>query len=174
MPRKRTRQRGEIEARASGSLRVRVYAGVDALTGRPHYLTESVPAGPKAYAEAEEIRRRLGNQVDEQRNPRTKATVNQLMDRYLELLDVEETTHERYEQAIRIHIRPLLGHLPVAKLDGETLTPTKRSCAVAGPTATAGHTSSTRPTARTTARPRASPTSAGRSRRRPFGRCISA
>jgi integrase len=43
------------------------------------------------------------------------------MDRYLELLDVEETTLERYEQAIRIHIRPLLGHLPVAKLDGETL-----------------------------------------------------
>ncbi|TWF76643.1 phage integrase family protein [Pseudonocardia hierapolitana] len=43
------------------------------------------------------------------------------MDRYLELLDVEETTLERYEQTIRIHIRPLLGHLPVAKLDGETL-----------------------------------------------------
>jgi hypothetical protein len=121
MARKPTRQRGEIEARASGSLRVRVYAGVDALTGRRHYLTESVPAGPKAYAEAEKIRRRLVNQVDEQRNPRTKATVNQLMDRYLELLDVEETTLERYEQAIRIHIRPLLGHLPVAKLDGETL-----------------------------------------------------
>jgi integrase len=121
MARKPTRQRGEIEARASGSLRVRVYAGVDALTGRRHYLTESVPAGPKAYVEAEKVRRRLVNQVDEQRNPRTKATVNQLMDRYLELLNVEETTLERYEQAIRIHIRPLLGHLPVAKLDGETL-----------------------------------------------------
>jgi hypothetical protein len=98
-----------------------VYTGVDALTGRRHYLTESVPAGPKAYAEAEKIRLRLVNQVDEQRNPRTKAAVNQLMDRDLELLDVEETTHERYEHAIHIHIRPLLGHLPVAKLDGETL-----------------------------------------------------
>lgn len=115
------RQRGEIETRPSGSLRVRVYAGVDALSGRRNYLVETVPAGPKAAAEAEKVRRRLVNQVDEQRNPRTKATVNQLMDRYLELLDVEETTLERYEQAIRIHIRPLLGHLPVAKLDGETL-----------------------------------------------------
>lgn len=115
------RQRGEIETRPSGSLRVRVYAGVDALSGRRNYLVETVPAGPKAVAEAEKVRRRLVNQVDEQRNPRTKATVNQLMDRYLELLDVEETTLERYEQAIRIHIRPLLGHLPVAKLDGETL-----------------------------------------------------
>ncbi|CAA9406121.1 MAG: hypothetical protein AVDCRST_MAG66-1739 [uncultured Pseudonocardia sp.] len=115
------RQRGEIEARPSGSLRVRVYAGVDALSGRRNYLVETVPAGPKAAAEAEKVRRRLVNQVDEQRNPRTKATVNQLMDRYLELLDVEETTLERYEQTIRIHIRPLLGHLPVAKLDGETM-----------------------------------------------------
>lgn len=59
-----------------------------------------MPAGPNAAAEAEKVRRRLVNQVDEQRNPRTKATVNQLMDRYLELLDVEATTHERYEQAI--------------------------------------------------------------------------
>jgi hypothetical protein len=138
MARKPTRQRGEIEARASGSLRVRVYAGVDALTGRRHYLTESVPAGPKAYEEAEKIRRRLVNQVDEQRNPRTKATVNQLMDRYLELLDVEETTLERYEQAIRIHIRPLLGHLPVAKLDGETLQGRRPTRGAQRPTRRAG------------------------------------
>ncbi|MHA6780176.1 tyrosine-type recombinase/integrase [Pseudonocardia saturnea] len=43
------------------------------------------------------------------------------MVRYLELLDVEETTLDRYEQTIRVHIRPLLGHLPLATLDGETL-----------------------------------------------------
>jgi hypothetical protein len=115
------RQRGEIETLPSGSLRVRVYAGLDALSGKRNYLVETVPAGPKAAAEAEKIRRRLVHQVDERRNPRTKATVNQLMDRYLELLDVEETTLDRYEQTIRVHIRPLLGHLPLAKLDGETL-----------------------------------------------------
>lgn len=100
---------------------MRVYAGIDALSGKRNYLVETVPAGPKARAEAEKIRTRFINQVDEQRNPRTKATVNQLMDRYLELLDVEETTWQRYEQTIRCHIRPLLGHLPVARLDGETL-----------------------------------------------------
>jgi integrase/DNA-binding transcriptional regulator YhcF (GntR family) len=115
------RQRGEIETLPSGSLRVRVYAGLDALSGKRNYLVETVPAGPKAAAEAEKVRRRLVHQVDERRNPRTKATVNQLMDRYLELLDVEETTLDRYEQTIRMHIRPLLGHLPLAKLDGETL-----------------------------------------------------
>ncbi|MBW0092086.1 tyrosine-type recombinase/integrase [Pseudonocardia sp. KRD-184] len=121
MPGSSKRQRGEIEKLPSGSLRVRVYAGLDALSGKRNYLVETVPAGPKATAEAEKVRRRLVHQVDERRNPRTKATVNQLMDRYLELLDVEETTLDRYEQTIRVHIRPLLGHLPLAKLDGETL-----------------------------------------------------
>ncbi|MGH3568912.1 MAG: tyrosine-type recombinase/integrase [Pseudonocardia sp.] len=115
------RQRGEIETLPSGSLRVRVYAGVDPLSGKRNYLVETVPAGPKAATEARKVCTRLINQVDEQRNPRTKATVNQLMDRYLELLDVEPTTHKRYEDAIRIHVRPLLGHLPVGKLNGETL-----------------------------------------------------
>ncbi|QJY45110.1 tyrosine-type recombinase/integrase [Pseudonocardia broussonetiae] len=121
MPGSSKRQRGEIEKLPSGSLRVRVYAGVDALSGKRNYLIETVAAGPKATAEAEKVRRRLVHQVDERRNPRTKATVNQLMDRYLELLDVEETTLDRYEQTIRVHIRPLLGHIPLAKLDGETL-----------------------------------------------------
>ncbi|GAA2897508.1 hypothetical protein GCM10010472_64980 [Pseudonocardia halophobica] len=67
------------------------------------------------------MQRRLVTQVDEQRNPRTKATVNQLLDRYLELLDVEDTTRDRYEQVIRVHIRPRLGPLQVARLDGELL-----------------------------------------------------
>jgi integrase len=63
----------------------------------------------------------LLNQVDEQRSPRTRATVNQLMNRYLEVLDVELTTRGTYEGYIRNHIRPLLGDLPVSRLDGEVL-----------------------------------------------------
>lgn len=42
------RQRGEIETLASGALRVKVYAGVDPLSGRRHYLRETIPPGPKA------------------------------------------------------------------------------------------------------------------------------
>lgn len=118
---RRKRTRGEIEALPSGSLRVKVYAGIDPLSGRRNYLTETVPAGPKAAAEAEQVWTRLLNQVDEQRNPRTKATVNQLMNRYLELLDVDATTRTSYEGYIRNHVRPLLGTLSVGKLDGETL-----------------------------------------------------
>lgn len=115
------RRRGEIATLPSGSLRVKVYAGNDPLSGRRHYLTETIAAGPRAAAEAEKARTRLLNQVDEQRNPRTKATVNQLMNRYLELLDVDVTTRKSYEGYIRNHIRPLLGKLSVGKLNGETL-----------------------------------------------------
>jgi len=115
------RQRGEIEVRPNGALRVRVYAGIDPLSGKRHYLVETVPAGKDARKEAEKVQRRLATQVDEQRNPRTKATVDQLLDRYLELLEVEDTTRDRYEQVIRVHIRPRLGPLQVARLDGELL-----------------------------------------------------
>jgi integrase len=118
---RKRRTRGEIEVLPSGSLRVKVYAGMDPLSGRRHYLTEVIPSGPTAAREAEQARTRLLNQVDEGRNPRTKANVNQLMDRYLELLDVDVTTHKGYAGYIRNHVRPLLGDLPVGRLDGETL-----------------------------------------------------
>jgi integrase len=51
----------------------------------------------------------------------TKATVDQLMDRYLEVLNVDRTTRKGYEGYITKHIRPLLGTLPVGRLDGEML-----------------------------------------------------
>jgi len=44
----RKRTRGGIETLPSGSLRVRVCAGTDPLSGKRHYLTETIPAGPKA------------------------------------------------------------------------------------------------------------------------------
>jgi Site-specific recombinase XerD len=115
------RQRGRIEVLPSGSLRVKVYAGTDPVSGKRHDLTEVIPAGPKAEREAQKALTRLLNQLDEQRSPRTRATVNQLMDRYLEVLAIEPTTRHTYEGYIRNHIRPLLGNLAVGRLDGELL-----------------------------------------------------
>jgi integrase len=88
---RRSRFRGTVDQLPSGAFRVRVYAGSDPLTGKRHDLTEVVPPGPRAAAEAEKVRARLLNQVDEQRNPRTKATVNQLLDRYLAVVELEES-----------------------------------------------------------------------------------
>ncbi|WP_198008964.1 hypothetical protein [Saccharomonospora saliphila] len=109
------RHRGQIETLRSGALRVKVYAGVDPLSGRRHYLRETVPAGPNAEAEAEKVRIRLINEINERRNPRTSATVNQLLDRHLELLNVDRTTRERYESVVRTHVRPLIGRTPLAR-----------------------------------------------------------
>jgi len=75
---------GASEPLPFGALRVTVYAGVDPLSNRRMYPRETIPAGPRAASEAEQARTRLLNQVDERRNPRTTATVNQLIDRWLE------------------------------------------------------------------------------------------
>ncbi len=100
---------------------MRVYAGVDPVTKNRHYLTEVIPAGRTAARDAEKARTRLLAQVDERRNPRTKATMNQLLDRWLEVLDVDVSTRQGYVKKIEKHIRPLLGSSPVAKVDVEAL-----------------------------------------------------
>jgi LacI family transcriptional regulator, xylobiose transport system transcriptional regulator len=61
------RARGEIEHLPSGSLRVRVYAGIDSTSKKRRYLVETVPAGPKAAQQAERVRTRLLAEVDRQR-----------------------------------------------------------------------------------------------------------
>jgi hypothetical protein len=100
---------------------VHVYAGSDLLTGRRHDLTEVVPPGPRAVAKAEKVRSRLLNQVDERRNPRTKATVDRLLDRYLDVIDLEESARATYVGYLERHVRPALGALPLSKLDAELL-----------------------------------------------------
>jgi integrase len=47
------RQRGRIEELPSGSLRVKIYAGTDPVSGKRHDLTEVIPAGPKAQRAAQ-------------------------------------------------------------------------------------------------------------------------
>jgi integrase len=100
---------------------VQVYAGRDPVSGKRHYLTETVPAGPTAAKDAEKARTRLLGQVDERKNPRTRATVNQLLDRWLTVVELEENTRAAYDSYMRHHIRPVLGTLPLTRLDTETL-----------------------------------------------------
>jgi integrase len=115
------RQRGSIEELPSGALRVAVYAGRDPLTGRRHYLREVIPAGPNARSEAQKALRRLANQVDERRNPRTSATVDQLLERYLDQFDGAASTLKLYRGYVRNHISPFLGKIKVGALDADVL-----------------------------------------------------
>ncbi|MFV2102573.1 hypothetical protein [Micromonospora sp. LOL_024] len=100
---------------------MKVYAGIDPITKKRHYLTETVPPGPTARKETEKARTRFLAQVDDRRNPCTRATVDQLLDRWLEVLDVEMSTRQGYVRKLNKHVRPLLGKLPVGRLDAETL-----------------------------------------------------
>jgi integrase len=118
-PRQRTR--GGIDVLPSGAMRVRVYAGYDTLTGRRNYLVEIVKPGPNAAREAEQARTRLLAQVDEKRTPTTRATVNQMLDKWLGVLDVAASTRQGYVKKINRHIRPVLGKFQVAKVDAELL-----------------------------------------------------
>lgn len=68
-----------------------MYAGIDPVSKRSkkkYYLVETVPAGPKAAKEAERSGRGYSTRVDEKRNPQTVPQVNELMDRYLELINL--------------------------------------------------------------------------------------
>jgi integrase len=114
---RKKRDRGGIDELPSGAIRVRVYAGIDPVTKRRHDLTEVIPAGPDAEQLAKEMKVRLLNQVYERRNPRTKATVNQLLDKYLAEADLEFNTLDGYKGYADKHIRPLLGGVKVGSLD---------------------------------------------------------
>ena len=84
------------------------------MSKKRHYLVETVPAGPSAARGAERVRTRLLNQVDERRNPRTKATVNQLLDRWLEVVELETTTRNSVVGRLNRHVRPVLGAVSVS------------------------------------------------------------
>ena len=92
----KTRARGNIETLRSGALRVRVYAGIDPVTKKRHNLIQVVEPGPKAWRKAEEVRDRFLAEVAERRNPRTSATVDQLLDRYLDQFDGASNTLTLY------------------------------------------------------------------------------
>jgi integrase len=80
---------------------LRVYAGKDPVSRKDLYLSEVVPPGPRQAREAEQARTRLLNQVDEKRNPKTRATVDQLIAKYFAVLDVDTLTMRGYRSSTR-------------------------------------------------------------------------
>ena len=98
-----------------------MYAGLDPVSGTQHYLREIIKPGPKAEVEAQKALRRLATQVDKRRNPRTSATLDQLLDRYLETLSVAPSTHRTYVRYLEKHVRPFLGRSKAAAVDVEAL-----------------------------------------------------
>jgi integrase len=116
LPRKR-RRRGHIEQLPSGSYRAVVFAGTDPLTRRPRYVRETVETSDQA----EKALTRLQSQVDEDKQPKSNLTVRQAIEQWLDVVVLEDTTRERYDDLIRLYVMPTFGTLPAARLDAELL-----------------------------------------------------
>jgi integrase len=87
------------------------------LTGRQRQLCETVAT----YAEAEKALTRLQRQVDEDIHPKSDITVRQAIEQWLDVVELEATTRERYEDLIRLYVFPTFGHHPASRLDAELL-----------------------------------------------------
>jgi integrase len=105
----------------SGSLRVRVYASTDPITGRRTYLIETVGSGPSARLQAEGACRRLLGRVQRRRCLRTDVTVGELLNRHLALLHCSEHTRQSYAWLVARHIRPFIGSLRLLAVTPERL-----------------------------------------------------
>lgn len=116
------------------------------MTGKRHDLVEVIPPGSTAAALAEAARTRMLNEIDERRNPRTSATLDQLLDRYLSTLGVGRTTHRMYTKYLEKHVRPFIGRQKAGAVDADALDGRSRvisSQSSAGGISPAGVTRST-------------------------------
>lgn len=111
------RPRGHIEERANGTFRAIVHAGIDPLTRKQRYLKKTAPAEAKVRIELT----KLQNEVDEQLHPRSSISVRQVIEKWLEVTELEDKTRQRNDGLLRNHIGPTFGDLPASKLDAETL-----------------------------------------------------
>ncbi|MFF4598114.1 tyrosine-type recombinase/integrase [Amycolatopsis sp. NPDC001319] len=105
------RQRGQIERRGN-SLRVRVYAGVDPVTGKRLYLEESTTD----EREAEKIRTRFLAEVNEERHARSNGLFRVAMQDWLRLADLVDDTRDTYEGYARNYLYPVFGDVPLSKI----------------------------------------------------------
>jgi integrase len=105
-----------------GYWQVRVYAGLDPLTGRTRYVFDRAPT----KKQAEKLEARLIASVEEGRQKGgTARTVGELVERWYEwrqgVKEISPTTLAGYRHQIDHRIIPALGRMSVHRLDAETL-----------------------------------------------------
>jgi hypothetical protein len=89
--------KGHVERLRSGAHRVTVYAGKDPITGKKVYLKETCPDEIKAA----EAMARLVRQAESRLQPDRSSTLEHLLERWLEVADLELSTRETNEGYIR-------------------------------------------------------------------------
>jgi integrase len=112
----RTRS-GYIQQLPSGAFRVSVYAGTDPLTGRQIRLRRTCRTERAAEIELG----KLLEQAAAGREPETAATVEELLNRYVQVADWDLSTRKANEWYIRRTIKPALGRLQIRRVRGPVL-----------------------------------------------------
>src|SRR5258708_14000018 len=108
---------GHIERLQRGSVRVYVASGIGPLTGRQLRHRKAV----KTEEEAQIALGRLLEDGATGRRPDTRVTVGELLDRYMEVAELDLSTRQTYEGYIRRTILPALGSIDVRKVRGPVL-----------------------------------------------------
>jgi integrase len=127
------RRRGSVRQRGN-SLQVRVFSGVDPVTGKDVYLTETVKGTDRAAQRtADKAMTRLLNQVDQQRTATSSVSFGYAIGEWLRTAELDEGTRDMYRGYVERNIRPVLGDVPVRKVSTrmlETLYSELRRCRV--------------------------------------------
>ncbi len=104
---------GSIRRRGPNSSQLRVYAGIDASSGRKRWVTRTVRGSER------EARRQLKGFLEDANNARVHAgSVGDLLDRWFAAAssDWAASTIRETKSLVEHHLKPHLGHLAVAKL----------------------------------------------------------
>lgn len=115
-----------------GSLQVRVFAGVDPVTARDRYLSETVRGTDRAARrEADKVLARLQAQVDGQRSAQSTVSLEYAINEWLSTVEIEDSTRDTYVGYVERTIRPALGQVPISRISTrmlETLYAELRRC----------------------------------------------
>lgn len=111
---------GSLRQRSAETWELRVSTGKDPLTGR-YRIASRTFRGNKT-----EARRELSafvREVEQGKHVGTSATLATLLERWLDKIEGDRSprTMDGYRMNVRVHILPALGHVPLNKLEPETL-----------------------------------------------------
>jgi len=111
-----SRRRGNIQARSSGSFRLRYDLGRDPVTGKRRIATTTV-RGTRKDAERELTRLLRTADTGEHVDP-NRMTVRRWLETWLDAVrsEISRKAYERYSEIVRCYLVPALGHLPLTKL----------------------------------------------------------